>query len=111
MADTDSTDQEREATRYGSDQLEQASLASPPAFIGDAKGKLTQEHALFVHMLMALNTFWLLSDLQTLLHKSTLTSFLVANVRSHTGPGHSVTSSCLLWETLAWYTFCNEFHR
>ena len=106
MAETDSTDQEREATRYGSDQLEQAPFASPSAFIGDAKGTMTQHHDLSTHTVMALNTFSLRSDLQTLLHKLTLTSFLVANARSHTDPGHSVTSSCLLWETLAWYTFC-----
>ena len=106
MAQNDSTDQEREATRYGSDQLEQALFASSPAFIGDSKGKLTQDHALSTHVCVTLNTFSLLSDLQTLLHKLTLTSFLVANARSHTDPGHSVTSSCLLWETLAWYTFC-----
>lgn len=48
--------------------------------------------------------------LQTHLHKQTLTSFWAASGLNLTVTGVSVTSSYLLLETLAWYTFCNELH-
>ena len=48
--------------------------------------------------------------LQIQLLKQAFISSWAANGLSHTVTGVSATSSCLLLEILAWYTFCNELH-
>lgn len=85
MAETDSTDQEREATRYGSDQLEQALFASSPAFIGDSKDSATQ-----------VNVDKLLGRKRPQPHRSWTQRYVKLLVVGDSGLGKTTLCQCLL---------------
>ncbi|DBB04924.1 TPA: hypothetical protein ACH3X3_010206 [Trebouxia sp. C0006] len=85
MAQNDSTDQEREATRYGSDQLEQAPFASSSAFIGDAKDSATQA-----------NVDKLLGRKRPQPHRSWTQRYVKLLVVGDSGLGKTTLCQCLL---------------
>ncbi|DBA79707.1 TPA: hypothetical protein ACH3X1_008377 [Trebouxia sp. C0004] len=85
MADTDSTNQECEAARHAFDQLEQASFASPSAFIGDAKDSAAQ-----------VNVDKLLGRKRPQPHRSWTQRYVKLLVVGDSGLGKTTLCQCLL---------------